>query len=67
MRVWNAATGTEILTLPGLAGSVTRMAYSPDGSRLAAASQDGSVKVWDAVTGEIVPYSPRHIRTKWLG
>ncbi len=52
VRVWNAATGQEILTLSGLEGSVTRIAYSPDGSRLAAASVDGSVKVWDAVTGE---------------
>ncbi len=52
VRVWNAATGQEILTLPSLDGFVTRIAYSPDGSRLAAASVDGSVKVWDAVTGE---------------
>ena len=52
VRVWNAATGQEILTLPSLEGSVTRIAYSPDGSRLAAASLDGSVKVWDAITGE---------------
>src|SRR5262249_39252534 len=35
-----------------LEGFVTRLAYSPDGLRLAAASRDGSVKVWDAVTGE---------------
>ena len=52
VRVWNAATGQEILTLPSLEGFVTRIAFSPDGKRLAAASRDGSVKVWDAVTGE---------------
>jgi WD40 repeat protein len=52
VRLWNADTGREILSLPRLEGLVTRIAYSPDGSRLAAASLDGSVKVWDAVTGE---------------
>ena len=52
MRVWNAATGQEVLVLPSVDELVTCMAYSPDGKRLAAASQDGSVKVWDAVTGE---------------
>jgi WD40 repeat protein/serine/threonine protein kinase len=52
VRVWNAATGQEILTPSSLEGIVTRIAYSPDGLRLAAASQGGSVKVWDAVTGE---------------
>jgi WD40 repeat protein len=49
--VWNAATGQELLTVQ-TEGFVTRMSYSPDGSRLAAASQDGSVHVCDAVTGE---------------
>ena len=52
VRVWNAATGGESSRCPSHEGSVTKMAYSPDGSRLAAASRDGSVKVWDAVTGE---------------
>jgi eukaryotic-like serine/threonine-protein kinase len=54
VRVWNATTGQQILALGGLEGIVTRVAYSPDGSRLAAASRDGSVKIWDAVTGEAV-------------
>ena len=51
VRIWKAASGQEILTLPSLERFITRIAYSPDGKRLAAASQDGSVKVWDAVTG----------------
>jgi WD40 repeat protein len=52
VRVWNAGTGQEILTLPSLERFVTGVAYSSDGLRLAAASLDGKVLVWDAVTGE---------------
>ncbi len=33
--------------------------FSPDGSRLAAASEDGSVKVWEAATGEDLLKLPR--------
>jgi WD40 repeat protein/serine/threonine protein kinase len=52
VRVWNADTGQEVLTLPSVEGFVTCLAYSPDGSQLAAASLGGAVKVWDMVTGE---------------
>src|SRR5262249_9174459 len=33
---------------------VTRVAFSADGTRLASSSRDGTVKVWDATTGEVV-------------
>lgn len=39
------------LTLRGHSGEVWSVAFSPDGTRLATASQDKTAKVWDAATG----------------
>jgi tetratricopeptide (TPR) repeat protein len=52
--VWDAKTGREILTLKGHAGPVNSVAFSPDGTRLASASDDRSVKLWDLATGEVL-------------
>jgi WD40 repeat protein/serine/threonine protein kinase len=51
VKVWDATTGQELLTLQGLASAVT-VAYSPDGRRLAAGGDGGTVKVWDAASGQ---------------
>jgi tRNA A-37 threonylcarbamoyl transferase component Bud32 len=42
---------SELLTLKGHMAPVVGVAYSPDGQRLASASADRTVKVWDARTG----------------
>jgi WD40 repeat protein len=36
------------------AGSIDKAAFSPDGSRLASAGDDGTIKVWDVATGRLI-------------
>jgi WD40 repeat protein/thiol-disulfide isomerase/thioredoxin/tRNA A-37 threonylcarbamoyl transferase component Bud32 len=51
IRVWDWATGTELLVLKGHGGAVNSVAFRPDGKELASCGDDGTVKVWDARTG----------------
>jgi WD40 repeat protein len=50
--VWAATTGELITSLAGQTGSVTDIAFSPDGSRLATSSADGTIRLWDPRTGD---------------
>jgi WD40 repeat protein len=47
IHLHDAITGELLAALPGHSKGIFRMAFSPDGRRLATAAQDGLVIVWD--------------------
>ncbi|NJN16422.1 MAG: hypothetical protein HC822_09190 [Oscillochloris sp.] len=48
VRVWDAASGEELLVLEGFGDWVYGLAFSPDGSRIAAGDQAGLLIIWDS-------------------
>jgi WD40 repeat protein len=51
VKIWDANTGTELLSLPGHKNFITRLVFSQDGRILASGSFDNSVKLWDVTSG----------------
>jgi WD40 repeat protein len=64
VRLWNAATG-EAHPAPMIARpSLTGIAFTPDGQRVAVAGYDSEVRMWDVATGHLAivlqpPSGPR--------
>ena len=52
LKLYDAATGTELLTLAGHVGAVRGCAFSTDGLRILSGADDGKLKLWDAATGQ---------------
>jgi hypothetical protein len=51
VRLWDVATGAEVLCLEGHAGDVHSVAFAPDGRRAASGGMD-SIRLWDLETGK---------------
>src|SRR6266496_2421115 len=54
VQIWYALTGSNLLIYRDHFYFVTAVAWSPDGTRIASASDDRTVQVWDATTGETI-------------
>ncbi len=52
VRVWDAASGKELLVLRGHEEPVNAAGFSPDGARIVSGSEDNTVRVWDAASGK---------------
>ena len=52
VTLWDIETGKELATLPGHTERIPAVAFSPDGTTVASGLRDGTVKLWNAKTGE---------------
>jgi len=52
VRIWDASTGTLLVTLSGHEDWVGGAYFTQDGSRVVTASHDDTIRVWNALTGQ---------------
>ena len=67
ITLWDATTGTALITLRGHEGPVQALVYSPDGRRIASGSADKTIRLWDPATGKVVAVLRGHAKpVEWL-
>ena len=49
VRLWNAKTGSPLLTIKGHLGSIHAIVYDPGADRLMSAGSDAIIRIWDRI------------------
>jgi WD40 repeat protein len=62
IKLWDAVTGTILMTLTGHQSWVQTLDFSPDGKYLASGGVDYIVTLWDLATGTILHTLQGHLR-----
>jgi DNA-binding beta-propeller fold protein YncE len=62
VRIWDAASGKEIIVFKGHEDAVRSAAFSPDGARVVTASSDNTARIWDAASGKEIIVLKGHER-----
>jgi WD40 repeat protein len=52
VQILNPDTGQQLITYRGHTMGINVVTWSPDGTRIASASDDGTVQIWDPATGK---------------
>ncbi|TEB33393.1 WD40 repeat-like protein [Coprinellus micaceus] len=53
VRIWDAQSGKQIITLKGHTGQISSAVFAGNGTQIASGSGDGSIRVWDVRTAEL--------------
>ncbi len=58
VAIFDAASGRAVQTLPATGGMPRLIAFHPDGRRLAVLASDAVLRIWDALSGEVLLQTP---------
>jgi WD40 repeat protein/uncharacterized caspase-like protein len=61
IKLWEAETGRQLLTLKGHKNGTRDLAFSPDGELLASCAQDKTIKLWSVSTGQELKTLTSHV------
>ena len=64
-RLWDTESRTSIAILRGHEGAIPYAAFSPDGTHVVTASEDGTARLWDATTGDGLAVLSGHEAQVW--
>ena len=65
VRLWDVASGRELLVLRGHTGNVSDVAFSPDGTCLASASYDGTNRVYVLPVDDLIVLARSRLTRTW--